>query len=103
MTSPTRSPVPAASAGAEGAAGSAVTRLPANQSRLCRAMSRIGDIAAYPLCWAAYRLVLLLPTDWRLPWRLLPWAGLYAYSDTFRNYLDARDWGRARRTYGGDQ
>ena len=33
------------------------------------------------LCWAAYQTVLLLPHDWRLTSALLPYAGLYAYTD----------------------
>ena len=35
----------------------------------------------WALCWAAYRVVLLLPVKWRLCFALLPYAGVYAYTD----------------------
>lgn len=40
-------------------------------------------------CKLAFALVvkLELPMDWRLTKWLLPYAGLYAYSDSFHDYL----------------
>lgn len=43
-------------------------------------MSGVTDYAMWAWCWVAYRLVLILPIQWRLSFWLLPYAGYYAYS-----------------------
>ena len=43
------------------------------------------------LCWAAYRVVMIIPNTWRAYWRLLPYAGLYGYTDGgFEEYRSDR-------------
>lgn len=41
-------------------------------------------------CWICFRLALVVPIDWPLHMRLLPYAGLYAYSDGFSDYRSSR-------------
>jgi len=41
----------------------------------------MSALIEWALCWAAYRAVFAIPNTWRTYWRLLPYAGLYAYTD----------------------
>lgn len=58
----------------------------------------VATRARWIFCWACWRLTLHWPQRW-MPWRLLPFAGEYAYSDTFEYF--AR-WRLAVRRAGGD-
>ena len=46
-------------------------------------MSRVFDYPMRAFCWLAYRLVLIMPIDWRLWKWLLPYAGFYAYHESW--------------------
>lgn len=62
----------------------------------------LRDRAVWIWCWFAHALILYLPYRgyrWQL-W-LLAWAGLYCHSETYADYIAARDWGRARRLKAG--
>lgn len=44
-----------------------------------RQAERFFDPLMWGWCWLAYRIVLVLPIQWRLFGALLPFAGYYAY------------------------
>lgn len=44
----------------------------------------------WTLCWFCYRLCLVIPIRWPLHLRLLPSAGIYAYSNSFEDYRSRR-------------
>lgn len=60
-------------------------------------MNAAADRVLWWLCWCAWHVVMRLPLEWRLTGWLLPWAGLYAYSDDYDCYLASRAWHRAGR------
>lgn len=46
--------------------------------------------AEWIFCWLCYRLALVVSGRWPLHMRLLPYAGLYAYSEDFNDYRRRR-------------
>lgn len=61
---------------------------------------RIGDRLLWWACAAAFRIYMATPHRFgasKFAFAILPWAGLYAHSSDYADYLTARDWHRAGR------
>ncbi len=47
---------------------------------------RLREHLLYPLCWGAHVIWRLLPLSCPVGMALLPYAGMYAYSETFEDF-----------------
>ena len=54
-------------------------------------MTLVRDVVCYALCWACYKAVIWAPDRWTLL-RLLPYAGMYAHTTSWRAFRGCVQW-----------
>ena len=54
-------------------------------------MNLARDVLCYAFCWACYKAVMWAPDRWSML-RLMPYAGMYAHTSSWREFRLAVQW-----------